>query len=235
MYSALKRDGAAALPSGARRAERRARAARASRSFELALGALGAQSLELEVLCSKGTYMRVLAEDIAAALGTLRARRGAAAGRGRAVRARADGHSRVPGAAARGRCCRCRCCRSTLRCSTCRRCTLAPMQRALPPRAARGQRRQRRARAASTMRADALWGSVKRTPRVACSRGGCSTWTPPRRDERALLRCGRGGRGGGWLWVLWQGRTVALGGPPQLRTATSIIPTRRFKASGELS
>src|SRR6266480_1279853 len=36
----------------------------------LALLALGPASLELEALCSKGTYIRVLAEDLAAALGT---------------------------------------------------------------------------------------------------------------------------------------------------------------------
>ena len=47
-----------------------ARAARDIELFELALLALGPASLELEALCSKGTYIRVLAEDLAAALGT---------------------------------------------------------------------------------------------------------------------------------------------------------------------
>ncbi|HTL20400.1 MAG TPA: tRNA pseudouridine(55) synthase TruB [Steroidobacteraceae bacterium] len=70
MYSALKQAG--------RPLYRLARAgvtvARAPRSIEvsrLSVLALERETLELEVLCSKGTYVRVLAEDIAAALGTL--------------------------------------------------------------------------------------------------------------------------------------------------------------------
>ena len=70
MYSALKRDG--------RPLYRLARAGvtieRAPRPIELAeLRLIGctAATLDVETLCSKGTYIRVLAEDIAAALGTL--------------------------------------------------------------------------------------------------------------------------------------------------------------------
>jgi len=70
MYSALKR--------GGRPLYRLARAGvtieRAPRPIELAeLRLLGCTdtALDLETLCSKGTYIRVLAEDIAAALGTL--------------------------------------------------------------------------------------------------------------------------------------------------------------------
>jgi tRNA pseudouridine55 synthase len=47
------------------------RAPRQIELSELTLTALTPATLELEALCSKGTYIRVLAEDIAAALGTL--------------------------------------------------------------------------------------------------------------------------------------------------------------------
>jgi tRNA pseudouridine55 synthase len=69
MYSALKRAGQP-LYKLARAGVTVARAARDIELFELALLALGPASLELEALCSKGTYIRVLAEDLAAALGT---------------------------------------------------------------------------------------------------------------------------------------------------------------------
>src|SRR5882762_2844420 len=69
MYSALKRAGQP-LYRLARAGVTVARAARDIELFELALLALGPASLELEALCSKGTYIRVLAEDLAAALGT---------------------------------------------------------------------------------------------------------------------------------------------------------------------
>jgi tRNA pseudouridine55 synthase len=70
MYSALKRGGQP-LYRLARAGVTVERAARPIELRELSLLALGGTSLELEVLCSKGTYIRVLAEDIAAALGTL--------------------------------------------------------------------------------------------------------------------------------------------------------------------
>jgi tRNA pseudouridine55 synthase len=69
MYSALKRAGQP-LYKLARAGVTVARAARDIELFELALLGLGPASLELEALCSKGTYIRVLAEDLAAALGT---------------------------------------------------------------------------------------------------------------------------------------------------------------------
>ena len=69
MYSALKRAGQP-LYKLARAGVTVARAARDIELFELALLALGPASLELEALCSKGTYIRVLAEDLAMALGT---------------------------------------------------------------------------------------------------------------------------------------------------------------------
>jgi tRNA pseudouridine55 synthase len=70
MYSALKHAGRP-LYRLARAGVTVERAARAIELIELRLLALDAASLELETLCSRGTYIRVLAEDIAAALGTL--------------------------------------------------------------------------------------------------------------------------------------------------------------------
>ena len=69
MYSALKQGGRP-LYQLARAGVTVARAPRAIELFELPLLARGAASLELEALVSKGTYIRVLAEDIARALGT---------------------------------------------------------------------------------------------------------------------------------------------------------------------
>jgi len=69
MYSALKHGGRP-LYELARAGLTVPRAARGVEIFELALSGLSAAALELETLCSKGTYVRVLAQDIAAALGT---------------------------------------------------------------------------------------------------------------------------------------------------------------------
>jgi tRNA pseudouridine55 synthase len=69
MYSALKRGGRP-LYELARAGVTVPRAARSVEISELTLSALEGQVLELETLCSKGTYIRVLAQDIAAALGT---------------------------------------------------------------------------------------------------------------------------------------------------------------------
>jgi len=69
MYSALKRHGQP-LYKLARAGIEVERAARRIEIAELTLCGWAADSLELEVLCSKGTYVRVLAEDIARALGT---------------------------------------------------------------------------------------------------------------------------------------------------------------------
>jgi tRNA pseudouridine55 synthase len=69
MYSALKRDGQP-LYKLARAGIEVERAAREVELFELTLRELGTDTLELEALCSKGTYIRVLAEDLARALGT---------------------------------------------------------------------------------------------------------------------------------------------------------------------
>src|SRR3981081_4487399 len=71
MFSALKRAGQR-LYKPTRAGGTVARAARDIQLFELALLALGPASLELEALCSKGTYIRVLAEDLAGGLGTHR-------------------------------------------------------------------------------------------------------------------------------------------------------------------
>ncbi|MGH8299447.1 MAG: tRNA pseudouridine(55) synthase TruB [Steroidobacteraceae bacterium] len=68
MYSALKRDGRP-LYALARAGITVERAAREIEIFELAPVALTQETVELEVLCSKGTYVRTLAEDIARALG----------------------------------------------------------------------------------------------------------------------------------------------------------------------
>jgi tRNA pseudouridine55 synthase len=70
MYSALKRDGVP-LYKLARRGVSVERAPRAIVVHALALAALAPDRLSLEVRCSKGTYVRVLAVDLARALGTL--------------------------------------------------------------------------------------------------------------------------------------------------------------------
>ena len=69
MYSALKRDGQP-LYKLARAGVQVERAPRDIELFQLTLLAATATQIELETVCSKGTYVRVLAEDIAKALGT---------------------------------------------------------------------------------------------------------------------------------------------------------------------
>jgi tRNA pseudouridine55 synthase len=69
MYSALKRGGRP-LYELARRGEQVPRDARAVRIERLDLLAAGPRELAIEVVCSKGTYIRVLGEDIARTLGT---------------------------------------------------------------------------------------------------------------------------------------------------------------------
>jgi tRNA pseudouridine55 synthase len=68
MYSALKRSGVP-LYKLARRGEVIARPPRAIRIDELNVLGLSEDELVIRVRCSKGTYIRVLAEDIGAALG----------------------------------------------------------------------------------------------------------------------------------------------------------------------
>lgn len=70
MYSALKQQGRP-LYQLARRGEVVHREPRAIDIVRLDLLDLDAESLEFEVVCSKGTYVRVLGEEIAARLGTL--------------------------------------------------------------------------------------------------------------------------------------------------------------------
>jgi tRNA pseudouridine55 synthase len=69
MYSAIKRDGQP-LYKLARAGVEVERAAREIEIFELLVLGFAADRIELETVCSKGTYIRVLAEDIARALGT---------------------------------------------------------------------------------------------------------------------------------------------------------------------
>jgi len=69
MYSALKRDGRP-LYELARRGEQVVREPRQIRIERLELLSMSPGELEIEVVCSKGTYIRVLGEDIAHALGT---------------------------------------------------------------------------------------------------------------------------------------------------------------------
>lgn len=69
MYSALKRGGTP-LYRLARAGITVAREPRAITIAELTLVSVAPAELELRVLCSKGTYVRVLAEDLARALGT---------------------------------------------------------------------------------------------------------------------------------------------------------------------
>jgi tRNA pseudouridine55 synthase len=69
MYSALKRGGRP-LYELARAGVVVERAARPIEIFDLRLLAQQGESIDLETLCSKGTYVRTLAEDIARALGT---------------------------------------------------------------------------------------------------------------------------------------------------------------------
>jgi tRNA pseudouridine55 synthase len=68
MHSALKRDGQP-LYRLARRGEHVERAARRVRISRLEITRLAGAELALKVVCSKGTYIRVLAEDIGEALG----------------------------------------------------------------------------------------------------------------------------------------------------------------------
>ena len=68
MHSALKHKGTP-LYRLARRGEEVERPARRVRIFELHAATLEGPRLELRVLCSKGTYIRTLAEDIGEALG----------------------------------------------------------------------------------------------------------------------------------------------------------------------
>lgn len=69
MYSAIK-TGGQPLYKLARSGIEVERSPRRIEIFELALVAFEASSLELEALCSKGTYIRTLAEDIARSLGS---------------------------------------------------------------------------------------------------------------------------------------------------------------------
>jgi tRNA pseudouridine55 synthase len=69
MYSALKRDGRP-LYELARQGIEVERAARPITIEELVVTGQGDRTLEIEVVCSKGTYVRVLAEEIATGLGT---------------------------------------------------------------------------------------------------------------------------------------------------------------------
>jgi tRNA pseudouridine55 synthase len=69
MYSALKRDGVP-LYKLARRGETVERPARRVHIEELALRAFEPPLLDLRIRCSKGTYVRTLAEDLGRALGT---------------------------------------------------------------------------------------------------------------------------------------------------------------------
>ncbi len=69
MYSAIKRDGQP-LYKLARAGIEVERAPREIEIFGFAVGAFDTVSIQLEVSCSKGTYVRTLAEDIARALGT---------------------------------------------------------------------------------------------------------------------------------------------------------------------
>ena len=69
MHSALKKDGVP-LYKLARRGERVEREARRVRILSLELIGFKTPFVEVRVVCSKGTYVRTLAEDIGAALGT---------------------------------------------------------------------------------------------------------------------------------------------------------------------
>ncbi len=70
MYSALKKDGKR-LYELARAGQEVERSARPIKIFDLTLTDFGENWLDLDVVCSKGTYIRVLAEDIGRALGTV--------------------------------------------------------------------------------------------------------------------------------------------------------------------
>jgi tRNA pseudouridine55 synthase len=70
MYSALKRDGER-LYRLARRGETVARAARSIELRGLRLLGVAAESIEFDLECSKGTYVRVLGEEIAVQLGSV--------------------------------------------------------------------------------------------------------------------------------------------------------------------
>jgi tRNA pseudouridine55 synthase len=91
MHSALKRDGTP-LYKLARRGESVERAPRRVRILDLELIGYRSPVAELRVRCSKGTYIRTLAEDIGAALGT--------GGHLAALRRTASGRFRVESAVA---------------------------------------------------------------------------------------------------------------------------------------
>ena len=69
MYSAIK-SGGQPLYKLARSGVEVERAPRRIEIFQLTLSGLDGSSLQLEALCSKGTYIRTLSEDVARALGT---------------------------------------------------------------------------------------------------------------------------------------------------------------------
>lgn len=70
MYSALKKDGRR-LYEIAREGGSVERAARRVRIYSLGLDGIDGNDISLDVRCSKGTYIRSLVEDVAAALGTV--------------------------------------------------------------------------------------------------------------------------------------------------------------------
>lgn len=70
MYSAIKREGVP-LYKLARQGQEVAREPRRVTIHELTLQAIGLNAIEFDVHCSKGTYVRVLAQDIGLALGTV--------------------------------------------------------------------------------------------------------------------------------------------------------------------
>src|SRR5437773_10989394 len=106
MHSALKRGGVP-LYKLARRGETVERKARPVQIFELEKLAFESPALEIRVRCSKGTYIRTLAEDIGNALGTgahLTARRRTGGGRvGVADAVTLEALRPLPGAGRRGR------------------------------------------------------------------------------------------------------------------------------------
>ena len=71
MYSALKRDGPAPVRAGAQGHRSGARGAHHRNPAPGTAWLLRADALDLVCECAKGTYIRVLGEDIARALGTL--------------------------------------------------------------------------------------------------------------------------------------------------------------------
>jgi tRNA pseudouridine55 synthase len=169
MYSALKRDGRP-LYDYARAGKSVERAARPITIHELTLDAAAGDRLAVTVRCSKGTYIRVLAEDIGRSLGCgahlARLRRLAIGPFSVAEAATAEGLAALDPVA--------RCCRSTSWSDTCRRSRSARRRPGGSRRAPRPSApASRLGGSGCTARATHSSASARSTWKGDCSRDAC--------------------------------------------------------------